>query len=478
LWTGRYRSASLHLWCLCAALLEELWSGTEAAKSNTHVGLRASGSRQRIPALQLREAKQRLCDGGREHTTTKAKHPQDESLTSQASSCRRHRTAITARQYLDHHNLLSWVQLLFQDLERDRPLDPWSYIQGKVPGVNPKVREFESARDTLEPSFNFLNITKSMHELTKKLDFQLDSLKIHIATEFADPPLLLEHTRPLSEDLGFRIKMLLKDMTGLKESLDHRLCELGQENPHHNTKVQNLDALARKELQAIYRGELSRRKLGVERVTPHGLQHKMDIFNPGKQWYSNLCAKLIRIQLSEQSGLVSHEPCNPYDTDSSGTPYPSTAPSLNHVPCDAPVSETHLGIGLIKADHRVEGNISLDSESPMITGTRDASSCSSPPSDEEQPSISKLCQQALDTLKAASIDGRLPSAWETALQVRKAASDRPNLFLFNSPKESCHPDMTASTTDAEVSRVGASTPNTPPSSVDMQREVRQVRSVT
>lgn len=41
---------------------------------------------------------------------------------------RRHRVALAARGYLDEHRLLEWVQGLLQDIIRDRPGDPWEYI--------------------------------------------------------------------------------------------------------------------------------------------------------------------------------------------------------------------------------------------------------------------------------------------------------------------------------------------------------------
>jgi len=45
---------------------------------------------------------------------------------------RRHREALSARNYLDQHGLLTWLQVLFQDLIRDQPADPWSYVEGKT----------------------------------------------------------------------------------------------------------------------------------------------------------------------------------------------------------------------------------------------------------------------------------------------------------------------------------------------------------
>lgn len=44
------------------------------------------------------------------------------------SPARRHQAAIEQRAYLDSHDLLPWVNSLMQDLIRDRPGDPWKYI--------------------------------------------------------------------------------------------------------------------------------------------------------------------------------------------------------------------------------------------------------------------------------------------------------------------------------------------------------------
>jgi hypothetical protein len=45
-----------------------------------------------------------------------------------ATASRRHRLALAARTYLDEHQLLMFVQSLLQGLIRDRPIDPWEYI--------------------------------------------------------------------------------------------------------------------------------------------------------------------------------------------------------------------------------------------------------------------------------------------------------------------------------------------------------------
>lgn len=50
-----------------------------------------------------------------------------------ASSGRRQQAATSAKQYLDQHQLLQWAQVLFQNLIREQPEDPWAYIEKSRP---------------------------------------------------------------------------------------------------------------------------------------------------------------------------------------------------------------------------------------------------------------------------------------------------------------------------------------------------------
>lgn len=49
-----------------------------------------------------------------------------------AHASHRHRVAISARKYLDEHQLLGWAHRLFQDLIHDQPDDPWAYIDQRT----------------------------------------------------------------------------------------------------------------------------------------------------------------------------------------------------------------------------------------------------------------------------------------------------------------------------------------------------------
>mmetsp|Transcript_109727 Transcript_109727/g.211068 ORF Transcript_109727/g.211068 Transcript_109727/m.211068 type:complete len:1018 (-) Transcript_109727:67-3120(-) len=55
------------------------------------------------------------------------------------SPARRHQMAIDARSYLDEHNLLQWVQSLLQELIKDRPGDPWTYIDKQTAKMREKL---------------------------------------------------------------------------------------------------------------------------------------------------------------------------------------------------------------------------------------------------------------------------------------------------------------------------------------------------
>jgi len=71
-----------------------------------------------------------------------------ESLNTSCSgetSARRHQAALGQRAYFDSHNLLSWVHDLMQDLARDRPEDPWSYIDASTASARKKSKSATAA---------------------------------------------------------------------------------------------------------------------------------------------------------------------------------------------------------------------------------------------------------------------------------------------------------------------------------------------
>jgi hypothetical protein len=72
-----------------------------------------------------------------------------------ATASRRHRLALQARTYLDDHQLLMFVQSVLQGLIRDRPEDPWDYINeaslsAKKLGVPEPYRPGNTPRDENE----------------------------------------------------------------------------------------------------------------------------------------------------------------------------------------------------------------------------------------------------------------------------------------------------------------------------------------
>lgn len=68
-------------------------------------------------------------------------------LPPMSATSQRHRLAIQARTYLDEHSLLHWVQEMLQDIIRDKPVDPWAYINEHTSQKSKKME----AKDPAEP---------------------------------------------------------------------------------------------------------------------------------------------------------------------------------------------------------------------------------------------------------------------------------------------------------------------------------------
>jgi len=67
----------------------------------------------------------------------------DKDQTTTLSTSHRHQDALEARKYFDKHNLVAWTQVLFQDLMRERPADPWTYINERTDYAKRKKVEEE-----------------------------------------------------------------------------------------------------------------------------------------------------------------------------------------------------------------------------------------------------------------------------------------------------------------------------------------------
>jgi len=58
------------------------------------------------------------------------------------SPARRHHAAMQQRSYLDSHELMPWMNSLMQDLLKDRPDDPWSYIDASTAHARMKSKGY------------------------------------------------------------------------------------------------------------------------------------------------------------------------------------------------------------------------------------------------------------------------------------------------------------------------------------------------
>ena len=64
--------------------------------------------------------------------------------------------ALSAKKYLDEHQLLNWAHRLFQDLIHDQPEDPWAYIDRRTVEAQAadvhkaELKKMEEAQDVLE----------------------------------------------------------------------------------------------------------------------------------------------------------------------------------------------------------------------------------------------------------------------------------------------------------------------------------------
>lgn len=65
-----------------------------------------------------------------------------------ATASRRHRLAVSAQSYLNRHGLLKWAQVLFQELIKDQPDDPWAYIDARTNKARSRAGQKGDPEDT------------------------------------------------------------------------------------------------------------------------------------------------------------------------------------------------------------------------------------------------------------------------------------------------------------------------------------------
>jgi len=101
--------------------------GVGAASITLQVDQRSSSKKLEAeaqkPQVQVEDAKQE----GQQEAKQEIQSEDSARPDSARSASRRHLAAMEAEHYLDQHNLLSWTQLLFEDLLRERPADPFFF---------------------------------------------------------------------------------------------------------------------------------------------------------------------------------------------------------------------------------------------------------------------------------------------------------------------------------------------------------------
>lgn len=100
---------------------------------------------------------------------------------------RRHRTAVSARRYLDEHKLLSWAQILFQDLIRERPEDPWTYIDEHTTWARKLGQQEKAQPQNVDAApHKKLNVMNAdVTQLGKELVYRLKALEAEAVAQHA-----------------------------------------------------------------------------------------------------------------------------------------------------------------------------------------------------------------------------------------------------------------------------------------------------
>eukprot|EP00746_Dinoflagellata_sp_MGD_P006401 gnl/MRDRNA2_/MRDRNA2_112512_c0_seq1.p1 gnl/MRDRNA2_/MRDRNA2_112512_c0~~gnl/MRDRNA2_/MRDRNA2_112512_c0_seq1.p1 ORF type:complete len:949 (-),score=300.13 gnl/MRDRNA2_/MRDRNA2_112512_c0_seq1:32-2878(-) len=89
----------------------------------------ADGSRTMNITLEVKGA---VVDGMK-LTSPLTSPPAKDSPDCKGGASRRHLAALQAREYLDEHSVLQVVQSLLQNIVKERPQDPWAYMQQNLP---------------------------------------------------------------------------------------------------------------------------------------------------------------------------------------------------------------------------------------------------------------------------------------------------------------------------------------------------------
>jgi len=158
---------------------------------------------------------------------------------SSGTASRRHRLALEARHYLDEHNLLSWTQVLFQDLIRERPADPWSFINEQTKYASLMAKKQESKEPVSVRTQKFYKLAEDMDLVTRKLDQQLrglDGEPVPAAGE--GTPTNRPTLRRMDTDQQMQVVSITEEMRALRKALKDRQQQLEElEAPRDKPQV-------------------------------------------------------------------------------------------------------------------------------------------------------------------------------------------------------------------------------------------------
>jgi len=207
------------------------------------------------------------------------------SAASGSSASRRHRGALQAKQYLDEHNLLSWAQLLFQDLMRERPEDPWAFINEQATGARVQSSADEVRSLSMpERDASLIKIEKDMVDLAQKLDSQLQCLQTSTISAASSPSHIACEDTPT--DHRRHVTLITEEMNSLKQNLNEKIEQLASGQTSVNASLGGGSTRVGSSQGQRQRSDASFASL------------MKDVDRPISEtdWYMNLCMKLLKAQ--------------------------------------------------------------------------------------------------------------------------------------------------------------------------------------
>jgi len=213
----------------------------------------------------------------------------DKDKTSPLSASHRHQDAIEARKYFDKHNLVAWTQVLFQDLMRERPADPWTYINERT--------DYAKRKKLIDEEFLQAN-----NEAVQKLAHEIEGLPSRVNT-------------------------------GLKKELDDQLASIGNQHKElHSASQQLLTDLGQKVACLMAKVDVPQ---GSESTTVFRLREDLASLNAE----ANMMRRRIEELQAQMSKTVAED-------------LPADPASPSKVPEHAPTRFQLLPPGNVQTEHR------------------------------------------------------------------------------------------------------------------------------